>query len=103
MFVSSPVAPRITPFYFEDNPLHSGEYAQINCLVAVGDIPITIDWSLNGEAIDNHQEITVSKGGKRSSMVTIESVSYSNAGNYSCHAKNAAGENVFTTELLVNG
>nr|CAH7736158.1 unnamed protein product [Callosobruchus chinensis] len=72
------VPPRITPFYFEGNPLNSGEYAQVNCLVAMGDLPLTIDWHLNGLRLDNYAEISVMKG-KRSSMLTIESVSYSTA------------------------
>ncbi|KAG5890610.1 hypothetical protein JTB14_005120 [Gonioctena quinquepunctata] len=103
MFCFSPVAPRITPFYFEDNPLHSGEYAQVNCLVSAGDLPLYVTWKLNGERIDTFPEISISTVGKRSSILTIESVSHSNAGNYSCHVNNSAGESVFSAELLVNG
>lgn len=97
------VPPRITPFYFEDNPLHSGEYAQVNCLVGTGDLPLNIGWRLNGKNLKNYPEVSISKGGKRSSMLTIESVSYLTAGNYTCQASNSAGESVHTTELLVNG
>lgn len=97
------VPPRVTPFYFEDNPLHEMAYAQINCLVAEGDLPILISWKLNGHYIDNYAEIAVSKVGKRSSILTIESVSYFISGNYTCEAKNAAGESSYTTELQVNG
>ncbi|KAJ8982888.1 hypothetical protein NQ317_004318 [Molorchus minor] len=86
---------------FKDNPLHSGEYAQVNCLVAVGDIPLTIEWKLNGKPVSYYAEISVSKG-KRSNMLTLESVSHSTAGNYSCIANNSAGEAAYHTELLVN-
>lgn len=64
IFLSFSVPPRVTPFDFEDNPLHSGDYAQLNCLVAVGDLPLNIDWKLNGQSVDNYAEITISKVGK---------------------------------------
>ncbi|XP_060529774.1 cell adhesion molecule Dscam2 isoform X28 [Cylas formicarius] len=96
------VSPRITPFYFEDNPLHAGQYAQINCIVSEGDLPITIEWKLNGEDIDTYAEISVSKVGKRSSILTIESVSYAIVGNFSCHAKNLAGDSSYVATLQVN-
>lgn len=97
------VSPRIIPFYFEENPLQSGQYAQINCLVAEGDLPIEITWTLNDKSIDSFAEISVAKVGKRSTILTIESVSYTSAGNYSCQAKNKAGKTEYITQLLVNG
>ncbi|KAF7271145.1 hypothetical protein GWI33_015951 [Rhynchophorus ferrugineus] len=96
------VPPRISPFFFQDNPLHEDSYAQVNCLVTEGDLPLRINWRLNGKYVDNYDEITVSKGGKRRSLLTIESVSYKLAGNYSCEVRNAAGEASYTTELQVN-
>lgn len=97
------VPPRITPFYFEDNPLSSGQYAQVNCLVSEGDLPVTIEWTLNDQKVDNYAEISMSKVGRRSSILTIEAVSYSNSGNYTCLARNEAGITTYTTQLLVNG
>lgn len=99
----STVLPRVTPFYFEDNPLHSGQYVQVMCLVAEGDLPIDITWELNGRNIIDYQEISTSKVGKRSSTLAIESVSHLNAGNYSCKARNKAGESEYVTQLYVNG
>lgn len=95
--------PRITPFYFEDNPVHSGQYVQVGCLASEGDLPITIDWMLNGKKLGHFPEISTSKMGKRSSILAIESVSYVHAGNYTCIAKNRAGSTKFVTELQVNG
>lgn len=97
------VLPKITPFYFENNPLHSGQYVQVTCVVAEGDLPIQISWSLNGKNIADYQEITTSKTGRRSSFLAIESVSHENAGNYTCKAKNKAGESEYVTQLYVNG
>lgn len=96
------VPPRITPFSFEDNPLHEGQYTQINCLVAEGDLPIEIDWELNGKKV-NEFVASIAKVGKRSSLLTIETVSYANIGNYSCKARNQAGHSEFITQLQVNG
>uniref|UniRef100_A0AAR5PM90 Down syndrome cell adhesion molecule-like protein Dscam2 n=1 Tax=Dendroctonus ponderosae TaxID=77166 RepID=A0AAR5PM90_DENPD len=96
------VPPRITPFYFEDNPVHEGSFAQITCLVPEGDLPIKITWTLNGHHVDTFSEILVTKVGKRTSLLTLESVSHSVAGNFSCWAKNMAAEDSFTTELQVN-
>lgn len=98
-----PVPPRITPFYFEDNPVHAGQYIQITCLAPEGDIPIDIEWELNGKPIGNFQEISTSKMGKRSSFLTIESVSHLNAGNYTCRATNKAENFQYVAELNVNG
>lgn len=102
-FFLFPVPPRITPFYFEDNPLSSGQYAQVNCLAAEGDLPIAFEWTLNDRSLDNYAEISIAKVGRRSSILTIEAVSYSNSGNYTCSAKNTAAVVTYTTQLLVNG
>ncbi|XP_057660489.1 cell adhesion molecule Dscam2 isoform X11 [Diorhabda carinulata] len=96
------VVPRITPFYFEDNPVHSGQYVQVSCSVTEGDLPIGIEWKLNGDSLRNFGQISVTPVGKRTSSLEIESVSYKQAGNYTCIAKNKAGAATFTTELHVN-
>lgn len=103
MIISLQVLPRIIPFYFEENPLHEGQYAQVNCLVAEGDLPIDIEWTLNGASLERFSEISFTKVGKRNSMLTIESVSDMNAGNYTCKAKNKAGEAAHVAQLNVNG
>lgn len=95
--------PRITPFAFEDNPVHEGQFAQIACSVSEGDLPLRIDWRLNGRDIGEYSEIGVSAIGKRTSILVIESVTYEHAGNYSCRATNRAGESSYTAGLQVNG
>lgn len=97
------VPPRITPFSFEDNPLHEGQYTQLNCLVAEGDLPIEINWQLNGKNLEDEPSVSITKAGKRSSLLTIEAVSYMSIGNYTCRAKNRAGEFEHVTQLQVNG
>lgn len=97
------VLPRITPFYFEDNPGHSGQFAQVHCSISEGDLPIKFVWKLNGKDLQDYPEISTSAFGKRTSILEIESVSYTHAGNYTCKASNLAGDAVFSAELLVNG
>ncbi|XP_050305184.1 cell adhesion molecule Dscam2 isoform X8 [Anthonomus grandis grandis] len=96
------VPPRVSPFNFEDNPLHEGQFAQVACVVSEGDLPLRIIWTLNGRYVDTINEITVTQVGKRTSLLTLESVSHAVAGNFSCNAKNGAGEGSYTTELQVN-
>lgn len=99
----STVLPRITPFEFEDNPLHEGQYVQVQCLASDGDFPITFHWMLNGMNVKNFPDVTISTMGKRSSILVIESLSHSHAGNYTCNAKNSAGDSSYVAELQVNG
>lgn len=47
--------------------------------------------------------IIISKMGSRSSVLTIESVQGSHAGNYTCYGKNAAGISNYFAQLVVNG
>lgn len=97
------VPPRIAPFSFEEGPINSGDYASIQCTVPNGDLPINIEWTFNGDNFRQYAEIVVSKNGRRGSTLTIDSVSYSLAGNYTCIASNRAGYYQHTAQLLVNG
>lgn len=83
--------------------MHSGQYVQVQCLISDGDLPISFSWDLNGRELDEFPEIVASKMGKRSSILSIESVSYTNTGNYTCTARNAAGIARHTAQLLING
>lgn len=95
--------PRVTPFVFEDNPVSSGHTIQVACLVSEGDLPLDIEWTLNGKSLENSADVSVGKVGKRNSILSIDAVSYENAGNYTCTAENKAGMAQHSAELLVNG
>lgn len=97
------VPPRMNPFSFEVNPVHEGDYVQVNCLVAGGDLPIEIKWKLNDVDVQKLKNGITTTNGKRSSMLTVESITYTEAGNYTCIAKNRAGESAHLAELQVNG
>lgn len=103
MCVGRAVPPRIPSFSFEEGPINAGDYASIQCTVPNGDLPINIEWSVNGENVNGYPEISVSKSGRRGSTLTIDPVSYKLAGNYTCVASNRAGFYQHTAQLFVNG
>lgn len=62
-----------------------------------------ITWTLNGNDIRDSIDIVTSKVGKRISVLSIESVTAYHAGNYTCQAKNKAGEADNSALLIVIG
>jgi len=47
--------------------------------------------------------VSIVKGGKKASILTIDSVHAGHAGNYTCKARNDADSAEYTAELIVNG
>lgn len=78
-------------------------FVQVTCTAFEGDLPISFAWNLNGRQIEKFPDVSVSAVGKRSSYLSVESVTYEHAGNYTCFARNSGGEASSTAELLVNG
>lgn len=91
------------PFDFGDVPLNAGEFLQVTCSVKGGDLPMKIVWFLNDRNVQEYPEMSISLIGKRGSALSIESVSHEHVGKYTCLAKNAAGEETYSTNLHVNG
>lgn len=108
------VAPQLAPFTFGDEAANAGEMATVQCAVIKGDLPIDIIWSFNGRVIDtangafdehnyDNSDTVISRGSKRASQLTIESVAARHAGEYSCTASNTAGTATHSSVLSVNG
>jgi len=95
--------PRIVPFDFGSDVIDEGAFAQLTCVVSHGDIPITITWSLKGDAISSEPSITTTMIGGRSSILMIMSVGYRHSGEYRCNAKNDAGLVSYSANLKVKG
>lgn len=72
-------------------------------MVRKGDEPITLTWSLKGDVVSSDPDLSTTMLGKRTSMMTISSVSYRHSGTYTCRATNPAGTVTFSSELKVNG
>lgn len=95
--------PKIATFSFGDEPLNFGESASVQCTISGGDLPMSVKWMLNGVDIPVYLEVSTSKIGKRINVLSIESVKYDHAGNYSCIATNSAGSAEYTAPLIVIG
>lgn len=75
----------------------------MNCLIYLGDLPMDITWLFNGAHINAYTGVSIVKGGKKASILTIDSVHAGHAGNYTCKARNDADSAEYTAELIVNG
>lgn len=73
------------------------------CAASKGDLPLDIKWYFNTDAIKSGINGVALTNTKRTSQLTIESVSHKNQGNYTCVVKNQAGITNHTAELFVNG
>lgn len=60
-------------------------------------------WKLNGNEIHSNMEVTTSRMGKRINVLMIDSVKAHHAGNYTCLAKNKAGQTDQSALLIVIG
>ena len=86
-----------------DEPANWGDAVTATCTVFKGDLPIDIEWSLNGQPISqNYPDITIATS-KRVSLLTIDAVTAHHAGEYTCGASNTAGGTSFSASLAVNG
>lgn len=100
---SSLVAPEIAPFVISERPANWGDTVTATCTMLKGDSPIQIEWALNGEPISHdYSDISIATS-RRVSLLTIDAVTASHAGEYTCMASNAAGGTSFTATLAVNG
>lgn len=95
--------PVIVPFPLGDQPAHMDQFLTITCAVSDGDLPLSILWTFNNQPITPDTDVMVSKLGKRTSVLTIDSVAGHHTGNYTCHGKNVAGSTSYTAELKVIG
>ncbi|XP_025202790.1 Down syndrome cell adhesion molecule-like protein Dscam2 isoform X41 [Melanaphis sacchari] len=95
------VLPKIIPFSFGDGPVNSGESIQVVCSVSKGDRPMSITWSFYGEALSSDMGVTTQMLGDATNFLSIPSAGPSNQGNYTCIAKNNAGFDTYTSQLVV--
>lgn len=64
---------------------------------------MNITWTFNNKTLISNENITITKNGRRMSTLAIESVTGHHVGIYSCIGSNAAGSDVHSSHLLVNG
>ncbi|XP_050441202.1 cell adhesion molecule Dscam2 isoform X2 [Adelges cooleyi] len=98
------VRPKILPIPPMTNLLAEGMRAAISCQIVEGDLPVMFTWMKNGGEgkSDLGQGTTTRHHDEYSSSLIIEHITANNAGNYTCIATNAAGEEKYTVPLTVN-
>ncbi|PSN46727.1 Down syndrome cell adhesion molecule-like protein Dscam2, partial [Blattella germanica] len=95
------VPPRISPFYFEDG-VTEGMHTQIMCTASQGDRPFNITWRKDSQPLsDDARWISISDYAPFSSILTINTVTSSHSGNYTCVAANKVGKAEYTAQLSV--
>jgi hypothetical protein len=83
--------------------MNENDLAQLSCIAAKGDEPMTLSWTFHGNNISSDLGIVTTPIGGRGSLLVIYSVNFKHGGNYTCTAKNYAGVMHETVELKVNG
>lgn len=99
----SVVLPKIIPFTFGDEPSFIGDSHIIHCGISTGDMPVIFTWFLNGNQINKTHGINIGSFGKKNSVLSIDSLLETHAGNYTCLAQNRAGITSYYSELIVKG
>ncbi|EGI65012.1 Down syndrome cell adhesion molecule-like protein [Acromyrmex echinatior] len=98
------VPPKITPFSFARD-LNVGDRTSVQCVVVTGDLPLTFTWLKDNVPIETVRTlpngIQISDYPPFSSILTINSVSASHSGNYTCQISNVAGLAEHSTSLSV--
>ncbi|XP_043680742.1 Down syndrome cell adhesion molecule-like protein Dscam2 isoform X50 [Vespula pensylvanica] len=96
------VPPTIQEFAFMKLPMNAGEFANLQCIVPTGDLPLNIRWSYPGEEMGGSSGVLAKKVADRVSMLMISVITAKHAGEYVCTAENAAGTASHSTTLTVN-
>lgn len=95
--------PTIQQFSFTKLPMNAGEFANLQCIVPTGDLPLNIRWSYPGEEMGGSSGVLTMKVADRVSMLMISVITARHAGEYVCTGENAAGTASHSTTLTVNG
>ncbi|XP_047359434.1 Down syndrome cell adhesion molecule-like protein Dscam2 isoform X49 [Vespa velutina] len=96
------VPPTIQEFAFMKLPMNAGEFANLQCIVPTGDLPLNIRWSYPGEEMGGSSGVLAKKVADRVSMLMISVITAKHSGEYVCTAENAAGTASHSTTLTVN-
>ena len=74
------------------------------CSILTGDAPIRVEWYKDSLPLDVASlNIHRNEMGDLGSSLVFRSVGPSHAGNYTCFARNRAGEDSFTAQMIVRG
>lgn len=102
------VLPQIVPFDFGADQINLDEMVSATCTVNKGDLPLDISWihaDTSGieRGLVTNDGVVITRTNQRISMLSIEAVKARHRGNYSCFAKNKAGNSQHSAALHING
>ncbi|KAL4135375.1 hypothetical protein QTP88_006989 [Uroleucon formosanum] len=93
--------PEITPFYFSE--LTEGSRVQVACTVHQGDLPLNLTWLKDGGPVYRGPgAAAVTPFNAYSTILTMNNVSRSDTGDYTCVAANPVHSATYTAHLNVN-
>lgn len=92
--------PQIEPFNFND--LNERKSLKVFCTVT-GDLPLDIMWMKNDEILLPSDSRRIQRWDDYSVVLSLSTISVTDSGNYTCKAKNIAGEALYTSALYVKG
>lgn len=92
--------PKLSPLQLPKD-LVAGTDVRLTCNVVVGDIPLEILWYLNEKRLISSPSIQ-EEAGPHLSTLFFKPLSEDHGGTYKCIARNAAGEDSASVELVVN-
>ncbi|XP_040074506.2 Down syndrome cell adhesion molecule-like protein Dscam2 [Ixodes scapularis] len=93
--------PKLQPLHFPQSRIRVGESASALCALVAGSPVVRFKWFKENVAIDGKLPYVNVKNDKRVSVLTIESVTLSSAGNYTCIADNDYGSDANSAALVV--
>jgi len=97
-----PAPPEVTPFYFSE--LTEGSRVQVACTVHQGDLPLNLTWLKDGGPVYRGPgAVAVTPFNAYSTILTMNNVSRSDTGDYTCVAANPVHSATYTAHLNVNG
>lgn len=94
------VKPQIEPFNF--NEINERKSLKVFCTVT-GDLPLDIVWLKDEQILVPTESRRVQRWDDFSVVLSLSTISVNDSGNYTCRAKNVAGEAYFTSTLYVKG
>lgn len=94
---------KLKPFYFGDEPLREGETVGVQCVISAGDLPANMSWRFNDKLLKPEETISIVQMNSKITSLSIEPVTATNAGNYTCVAENIVGTITHTSRLFING
>ena len=106
MCIRDRVKPEIEPFSFNLNTVNGKNTAKVLCTVITGDLPIDIKWLKNGHpltASSAAKNLSITQLDDMMVMLRLSTLTVNDSGNYTCLARNTAGEARYTTTLYVKG